>query len=179
MPPSCPRDWSERMRNERTVRGGNEAAPPPTPRYEALLESARSTWWDSRNFDKWKSHYLSEYARGRSILALLAERAPELRIEGTRVLDVGCGDAGVAIAFAEAGARAFGIEPFELSVERGRVRAEEHGVTVDLRVGVAEELPYERASFDLVLLDNVLEHVQDRERTLDEIDRVLRRGGLL
>ncbi|HEX6925488.1 MAG TPA: class I SAM-dependent methyltransferase [Longimicrobiaceae bacterium] len=167
------------MRNERTVRGGNEAAPPPTPRYEALLESARSTWWDSRNFDKWKSHYLSEYARGRSILALLAERAPELRIEGTRVLDVGCGDAGVAIAFAEAGARAFGIEPFELSVERGRVRAEEHGVTVDLRVGVAEELPYERASFDLVLLDNVLEHVQDRERTLDEIDRVLRPGGLL
>ena len=42
-----------------------------------------------------------------------------------------------AQAFAEAGAEAFGIEPFEPSVERGRVRAEEHGVRVDLRTGVA------------------------------------------
>lgn len=150
---------------------------PNTPRYEALLEAARSTWWESDNFDKWKSHYLSEYERGRSVMELLRSYAPD--VQGLRVLDVGCGDAGVPIAFAEAGAEAHGIEPFEPSVTRGRVRAEEHGVQVDLRTGVGESLPYEPASFDLVLLDNVLEHVQDRERTLDEIQRVLRPGGIL
>ena len=155
------------------------SAPPQTPRYEAMLEAGRAGWWDDENFDKWKSHYLSEHARGRSLVALLGERVPALQVAGLRVLDIGCGDAGVPIAFAEAGASAHGIEPFEPSVERGRVRAEEHGVTLDLRAGVAESLPYRDSAFDLVVLDNVLEHVDDRERTLDEIARVLRPGGLL
>ena len=30
------------------------------PRYLALLESDRERWWQSENFDKWKSHYVSE-----------------------------------------------------------------------------------------------------------------------
>jgi SAM-dependent methyltransferase len=152
---------------------------PRTPRYEELLESARATWWQSGNFDKWKSHYLSEYDRGRSLVELLRATVPGLEIAGSRVLDVGCGDAGVLIALAEEGADAHGIEPYAPSVVRGRVRAEEHGVTVELQTGVGETLPFADASFDLVLLDNVLEHVEDRERTLDEIGRVLRPGGLL
>ena len=64
---------------------------PPTPRYEQMLEAARGDWWDSRNFDKWKSHYLSEYERGRSVIDLLRTHLPELRLEAMRVLDIGCG----------------------------------------------------------------------------------------
>jgi hypothetical protein len=77
------------------------------------------------------------------------------------------------------GRSAPGIELDEKSLERGRLRAEEHGVEVDLRSGVAEALPWDDGSFDLVILDNVLEHVRDREQTLREIRRVLRPDGLL
>ena len=149
------------------------------PRYLALLETERGAWWDSANFDTWKNLYVSEYARGHYVVDTLRKYVPDLPIAGADVLDVGCGDAGVPIAFAEAGARAAGIEPHEPSIQRGRVRAEEHGVEVDLRQGAAEELPYEAGSFDLVILDNVLEHVRDQNRTLTEIRRVLRPNGLL
>lgn len=159
----------------------DHAAPaaPETPRYLAMLEEDRAAWWQSKNFDKWKSHYISEYPRGHLIRETLERFVPGFTIRGARVLDVGCGDAGVLIALAEAGAEAVGVEPWSRSVERGRTRAEEHGVRVQLQEGVAEALPFPDASFDLVVLDNVLEHVQDRERSLSEIHRVLAPGGLL
>src|SRR3989304_5032789 len=43
----------------------------------------------------------------------------------------------------------------------------------------AERLPYASAAFDLVLSHEVLEHVPDDRRTVEEILRVLRPGGRL
>lgn len=149
------------------------------PRYLAALEAERAGWWKAGNFEQWKNLYVSEYARGFQVLETLRRTVPGFEPQGLRMADVGCGDAGLPIAFAEVGARAAGLEISEASVARGRLRAEEHGVAVDLRQGVAEALPWSDASLDLVVLDNVLEHVQDRERTLAEIRRVLVPGGLL
>jgi ubiquinone/menaquinone biosynthesis C-methylase UbiE len=148
-------------------------------RYLAKLESARADWWSSGNFDTWKRLYAGEYPRGFLIIETLRKYAPDFRVEGARVLDVGCGDAGALIAFAEKGAQCAGIECFDTSLERGRLRAADHGVEVDLRKGLAESIPFPDASFDLVMLDNVLEHVTDRPGTLREVRRVLKPGGLL
>jgi ubiquinone/menaquinone biosynthesis C-methylase UbiE len=148
-------------------------------RYLEKLEGARNTWWNTGNFDKWKNLYAGEYPRGFFIIDTLRRYAAGFRAEAASVLDIGCGDAGVLIAFAEQGASCAGIESFEASVERGRMRATDHGVEVDLRLGVAESLPFPDASFDLVMLDNVLEHVDDRALTLREVRRVLKPGGLL
>lgn len=149
------------------------------PRYLAALEAQRAAWWRSDNFDTWKNLYVSEYARGHDIIATLARYVPSFDPARAHILDIGCGDAGVPIAFAELGARAAGIEPAPGSVERGRIRAAEHGADVDLREGIAETLPFQDARFDLVLLDNVLEHVGDMHRTLEEVRRVLKPDGLL
>ena len=148
-------------------------------RYLARLESARGEWWSSGNFDTWKRLYTSEYPRGFLIIETLKKYAPDFQVRGSSVLDVGCGDAGALIAFAEKGATAAGIETFETSLERGRLRASDHGVAVDLKKGAAEAIPFPDKSFDLVMLDNVLEHVNDRPLTLREIRRVLKPGGLL
>ena len=149
------------------------------PRYLAALEAERAGWWSSDNFDTWKNLYVSEYARGFYVADTLRTYIPEFDLSNACVLDIGCGDAGVLIAIAEQGARTAGIELDEKSLERGRLRAKEHGVAVELRPGVAEALPWDDATFDLVILDNVLEHVRDREKTLAEIRRVLRPGGFL
>lgn len=148
-------------------------------RYLARLESARDEWWSSGNFDTWKRLYTSEYPRGFLIMETLARYVPGFRVRGSDVLDIGCGDAGALIAFAEKGARCAGIETFETSLERGMLRAADHGVAVDLKKGAAEAIPFPDDSFDLVMLDNVLEHVDDRPLTLREVKRVLRPGGVL
>ncbi len=148
------------------------------PRYLAALEEERESWWNSDNFDTWKNLYVSEYARGFAVIETLSGYVG-FEPAGSRVLDIGCGDAGVLIALAERGAKCAGIELDRKSLRRAHLRAEEHGVQLDLREGVAEELPFPDGSFDLVLLDNVLEHVTDQRRTLAEIRRVLAQGGLL
>jgi ubiquinone/menaquinone biosynthesis C-methylase UbiE len=148
------------------------------PRYQALLDAERADWRTEATFQEWRNLYISEYARGAYILDTLRQYADFIP-EGKEILDIGCGDAGAAIYFAKAGAEAHGIEPHQKSLARGKVRAEEHGVDIDLRGDRGEELPYPDRSFDLIVLDNVLEHVADQRRTLQEIRRVLRDGGLL
>jgi SAM-dependent methyltransferase len=60
---------------------------------------------------------------------------------GTRVLDVGCGDARHLRALARDGVVGVGVDVSPGLVEAGRAAAAAEGVTVDLRVGDARELP--------------------------------------
>jgi SAM-dependent methyltransferase len=96
---------------------------------------------------------------------------------GSRLLEVGCG-AG-ATTRAMAGARPdLVIHGCDLS--RTAIRtALAFGGGIPYVVASATALPYADASFQAVVFYDVLEHIPDADRSLAEVFRVLRPGGLL
>lgn len=87
------------------------------------------------------------------------------------VLEVGCGTGMILKEVQPVARRAVGID-----ISPGMLaQAEARGLEVI--EGSATDLPFEDASFDLVYSFKVLAHVQEIERALQEISRVLRPGG--
>jgi SAM-dependent methyltransferase len=111
--------------------------------------------------------------RRRILLQLLDRYVGNDRTAGRRILDVGCGT-GTMLTHLAAYGHVQGIDVDEEAVGYCRDR----GLT-DVRLGAAESLPFDDASFDVVTALDVVEHLDDDVAALREMNRVLRRGGHL
>lgn len=92
---------------------------------------------------------------------------------GDRLLEVGSGAAGAIFFFGLDDA--VGIDPL---AEEYRLLFPWHARARTLRAR-GEALPFETASFDIVISDNVIDHAEDPPRIVAEIARVLKPGGIL
>jgi demethylmenaquinone methyltransferase/2-methoxy-6-polyprenyl-1,4-benzoquinol methylase len=94
---------------------------------------------------------------------------------GDRVLDACCGTGDLAVAASRAGARVTGLDFSERMLERARGKSSE----VEWVRGDAQQLPFEDASFDAATVGFGVRNLDDLERGLAELRRVLRAGGRL
>jgi SAM-dependent methyltransferase len=104
------------------------------------------------------------------IEALELDGAPQ-----ARVLDVGCGPGWYLHAIS----RLYGNDLTAVDADPARVDAASALAVAEVRLGDAQELPFADATFDRVLMSEVLEHLPDDARALREVHRVLRPGGIL
>ncbi|MFP3940517.1 MAG: class I SAM-dependent methyltransferase [Thermoanaerobaculia bacterium] len=119
---------------------------------------------------------LERLREGRKAHSYLAGRYPDVVAPGARVLDVGCGNGGLLLPFAEAGLSCWGLDVTlhpELAETAGAA-----GVPLRQVQGRGEALPFPDGVFDLVLLAETLEHVAAPRAVGREVARVLRPGGL-
>jgi len=98
---------------------------------------------------------------------------------GQRVLDVGSGTGVVAVTAARAGAEVRGLDLSPALVAHARANASLAGLPIDFVEGDAEALPYEDASFDVVLSQFGHMFAPRADVAIAEMTRVLRPGGLL
>ncbi len=71
-----------------------------------------------------------------------------------------------------------GIDPSASSLATARAHAQQADLDIDYRVGIGEDLPFADESFDIVYCSDVLEHVNDLEKVISEISRVLKPNGV-
>lgn len=96
---------------------------------------------------------------------------------GLKLLDLACGTGAVAELAAAAGADVVGVDIAPALVEQARERATERGLDIDYRVGDAEALELEDASFDLVASTCGVMFAPDHNAIAAEIARVTKPGG--
>ena len=99
------------------------------------------------------------------------------RSEPLQVLDIGCGAGAQSKFWLEGGHHYRGLDINQPLIELARRRAEELKLNATFDVGTATELPLPDQSVDVCLLPELLEHVADWRRCVEEAARVLRPGG--
>lgn len=93
------------------------------------------------------------------------------------VLDAGCGVGYGSEALASAGARR--VVGVDVAKEMLEAVADRMPETVELRRADVRELPFENDTFGLVTCFEVIEHVEERDRVLDELARVAAADALV
>jgi ubiquinone/menaquinone biosynthesis C-methylase UbiE len=136
---------------------------------EAVKQRQQATWASG------------DYSAVAALIVPVAERLVDLADlrAGSRVLDVATGSANAAIAAARLQCDVVGIDYVEALLDRGRERAAAEGLTLDLRAGDAEHLPFPDSSFDAVLSVFGSMFTPNHEQTAGEIVRVARPGGTI
>ncbi|HET7802888.1 MAG TPA: class I SAM-dependent methyltransferase [Pseudolabrys sp.] len=92
---------------------------------------------------------------------------------GARVADLGCGSGVFTDLLRQQGFQSVGLDISPKLIELGRRKYP----GLELIEGDAENLPFESASLDGVLLSGLVHHFPDPRRLAGEVKRVLRSGG--
>jgi SAM-dependent methyltransferase len=104
----------------------------------------------------------------------------ELRV-GETVLDVGCGagfDTLIAARQVGMSGRVISVDMTPAMLEKAQAGAREAGLGhIDFREGLAEALPVDDASVDVVISNGVINLCPDKIAAMQEINRILKPGG--
>ena len=99
--------------------------------------------------------------------------------EGMRVLDVAAGSGNASIVAAQRGASVTASDLTPELFEAGRARAESEGVELEWVEADAENLPFDDASYDVVMSSIGAMFAPHHQDVADELARVCRPGGTI
>lgn len=134
-------------------------------RYKELNELAYWAWRKARERQLGNDHYRHFYTAQFGI-------QPEF-YAGKKLLDIGCGPRG-SLEWADMAAERVGLDP--LAKQYLRLGAKHHRMSYV--AAASEAMPFADRYFDVAFSFNSLDHVEDLAKTVSEIKRVLKPGGL-
>jgi 2-polyprenyl-6-hydroxyphenyl methylase/3-demethylubiquinone-9 3-methyltransferase len=143
------------------------------------LPEFASSWWGSSRRGLGGLHLLNPGRTSFFQKTWLRELGDDITKHG-KFLDVGCGGGIATEQLARFGFDMTGIDISPASLEAGRQHANAENVkNVRYVEGSAYDIPFPDATFDGVIVSDVLEHIHDIPTALSEMARVLKPGGVL
>ena len=142
---------------------------------ERLTELTKIDQNDPR-YKFWIEYDIRAIERGKRIIETLK---PFRSLKNAMTLDIGCGTGGIAIAFALNGAKVVASDPGKSALKIGAVRASEEKEEVEWLISKGENSPFVDSSFDLIICNDVIEHVESPKGLAKELYRLLKNKGIL
>lgn len=145
---------------------------------DAEIKDAVRKSWDasSATYDTLPGHKIGTDAEKEAWKRELIRDLPQSKFA---VLDVGCGTGAMGLLFAEMGHRVTGVDLSEGMMAKAKKKAEAQKLSLDLKKGDAEHLPFETGTFDVVVNRHLLWTLPHPDAALREWHRVLKAGGHL
>jgi ubiquinone/menaquinone biosynthesis C-methylase UbiE len=135
---------------------------------EAIKQVQQKTWSEG------------DFSMVGGLISLVGEELAEAAdiVPGEQVLDVACGSGNTTIPAARrAWGNTVGLDYVPELLERGRERAHAERLEIEWVEGDAENMPFDDASFDVVVSSFGVMFAPDHQKAADEMLRVCKPGG--
>jgi len=119
-------------------------------------------------------YFFQKMERGRYIHALIKRYCPFFTFDSSSVLDIGCATGAALVPFYRSGAQVKGLDYDQRYIEFGM----NYDSNLNLQYGGIEDLEKEAVKYDLIICDNVLEHMADPFSAVLSIKAALRTNGI-
>ncbi|MDF5723984.1 MAG: bifunctional 2-polyprenyl-6-hydroxyphenol methylase/3-demethylubiquinol 3-O-methyltransferase UbiG [Rhizonema sp. PD37] len=131
-------------------------------------------WWDLEKGLHQKLHVMNPI-RGNFTIELLKKYGIS---RSHKIVEIGCGGGILSEYIARQGFNVIGIDISEGAIEVAKQHALLDHIEIEYQTGSVYQLTFPNNSFDVVFSSDFLEHIEDLDKAISEMSRILKPGGI-